>query len=223
MIKLVMYDLDGTLFDTAGEIAAAVNLTLTGYGADTVDESRVRAWIGYGAAKLIEEAWRTMTPGRTQLYEVMASFRRHYHETAGKSSKPYPYVMETLKQVKALGIKQAVITNKESAFTSRVLVMHGLEGFFDLVVSGDTLAVRKPNPVVIQHCLEVLKQKADESIFVGDSDIDVTTAKAAGVECWVVPYGYNADRDIQQAGADRLIDDLRAVLDGVQDCMECQD
>lgn len=221
MIKLVMYDLDGTLFDTASEIAAAVNLTLAEYGAEAVDEWRVRAWIGHGAVKLIEEAWRTMKPG-AKLDEVMATFTRHYHETVGKSSKPYPYVMETLKQVKALGIKQAVITNKESTFTQRVLAMHGLDEFFDLVISGDTLAVRKPNPAVIQYCLNTLKQTAEQSVFVGDSDIDVATAKAAGVECWAVPYGYNSGRDIQQAGADRLIDDLRAVLDDVQDCTECE-
>jgi phosphoglycolate phosphatase len=162
-----------------------------------------------------------MKPG-AKLDEVMTTFTRHYHETVGKSSKPYPYVMETLKQVKALGVKQAVITNKESTFTQRVLAMHGLVGFFDLVISGDTLAVRKPNPAVIQHCLKQLKQTAEQSIFVGDSDIDVATAKAAGVECWAVPYGYNSGRDIQQAGADRLIDDLRAVLDDVQDCTECE-
>lgn len=222
MIKLVMYDLDGTLFDTASEIAAAVNLTLEEFGAEPVDEWRVRAWIGHGAVKLIEDAWRTMKPGH-QLGDVMASFTRHYHDTVGKSSKPYPYVMETLQQLKALGIKQAVITNKESSFTGRVLEMHGLEGFFDLVVSGDTLPVRKPDPAVIQHCLNALGQTAGKSIFVGDSDIDVATAKAAGVECWAVPYGYNAGRDIRQAGADRLIDDMRAVLDHVQDCMECED
>lgn len=221
MIKLVMYDLDGTLIDTASEIAAALNLTLAGFGAETVDEWRVRAWIGHGAVKLIEQAWQTMNPG-TSLEAVMMAFTRHYHDTVGKSSQPYPYVMETLRQVKALGIKQAVITNKESAFTGRVLEMHGLDEFFDLVISGDTLPVRKPNPAVIQYCLKMLDESAESSLFVGDSDIDVATAKGAGVQCWAVPYGYNAGRDIQQAGADRLINDMRAVTEFLQDSIECE-
>lgn len=221
MIRLVMYDLDGTLLDTASEIAAAVNLTLSEFGAEAVDEWRVRAWIGHGAAKLIEEAWRTMEPG-TKLDAVMATFTRHYRDTVGKSSRPYPYVMETLRKVKALGIKQAVITNKESSFTQSVLERHGMLDLFDLVISGDTLPVKKPDPAVIQHCLHTLHEAAKNSIFVGDSDIDVATARAAGVVCWAVPYGYNAGRDIKQAGADRLIADVRAVTDFLQDNMECE-
>ncbi|MDP2248341.1 MAG: HAD family hydrolase [Nitrosomonadales bacterium] len=221
MIKLVMYDLDGTLIDTASEIAEALNLTLVEFGAETVDEWRVRAWIGHGAVKLIEEAWQTMEPDIT-LDVMMATFTRHYHDTVGKSSQPYPYVIETLRQVKALGIKQAVITNKESSFTKRVLAMHGLDDFFDLVISGDTLPVRKPDPAVIQHCMNTLNVTAEASLFVGDSDIDVATAKGAGVQCWAVPYGYNAGRDIKLAGADRLIDDLRAVREILQDKIECE-
>lgn len=219
MIKLVMYDLDGTLLDSASEIAAAVNLTLTEFGAHTVDESRVKAWIGHGAVKLIEEAWQTMESDAS-LEAVMATFTRHYRDTVGKSSQLYPYVMETLQQVKALGVKQAVITNKESLFTRRVLEMHGLDDFFDLVVSGDTLPVRKPDPAVIQHCLRTLNETTETSLFVGDSDIDVATAKGAGVVCWAVPYGYNTGRDIKLAGADRLIHDLRAVSGFLQDCIE---
>lgn len=219
MISLVMYDLDGTLLDTASEIAAAVNLTLTEFGAESVDEWRIRAWIGHGAAKLMEEAWRTMKPG-ARLDDVMASFSKHYRETVGKSSRPFPHVMETLRKVQALGIKQAVITNKETSFTQRVLEKHGMTDLFDLVISGDTLPVRKPDPAVIRHCLNTLHETPERSLYVGDSDIDVATAKAADVVCWAVPYGYNSGRDIKQAGADRLIDDLRAVHDYLQDNIE---
>lgn len=221
MIRLVMYDLDGTLIDTASEISAALNLTLTEFGATAVDEESVRAWIGHGAVKLVEKAWQTMEPG-VGLPMMMTTFTRHYHETVGTSSEPYPYVIETLRQIEALGIKQAVITNKESTFTSQVLQMHGLDDFFDLVISGDTLPVRKPDPAVIQHCLETLNETSASSLFVGDSDIDVATAKGAGVQCWVVPYGYNAGRDIAKAGADRLIADLRAVSEFLQDKIECE-
>lgn len=221
MTRLVMYDLDGTLIDTASEISAALNLALAEFGATAVEEEHVRAWIGHGAVKLVEKAWQTMEPD-VDLPMMMTTFTRHYHDTVGKSSRPYPYVIDTLRQVKAMGIKQAVITNKESSFTQRVLQMHGLDDFFDLVISGDTLPVRKPNPAVILHCLDTLNETPASSLFIGDSDIDVATAKGAGVQCWAVPYGYNADRDIAKAGADRLINDLRAVSEFLQDKIECE-
>lgn len=221
MIRLVMYDLDGTLIDTASEISAALNLALAEFGATAVDEEIVRAWIGHGAVKLVEKAWQTLEP-EVDLTVMMAAFTRHYHDTVGKSSRLYPYVIETLRQVDALGIKQVVITNKESLFTQRVLQMHGLGDFFDMVISGDTLPVRKPDPAVIRHCLDTLDQTPASSLFIGDSDIDVATAKGAGVQCWAVPYGYNAGRDIAKAGADRLITDLRAVSEFLQDKIECE-
>ncbi|CAG1003908.1 phosphoglycolate phosphatase [Methylophilaceae bacterium] len=212
MIRLVMYDLDGTLLDTASEIAGAVNLALADFGAQPVDEAVVRSWIGHGTVRLMQQAWQKID-AETEWDEVMAAFTKHYRQTVGTTSRPYPYVMETLGRLKDMGIKQAVVTNKETQFTRRVLEKHGLGDFFDLVVSGDTLPVRKPDPAVIHHCLRTLDETVENSLFVGDSDIDVATANSAGVQCWVVPYGYNAGRDVRLAGADRLIDDVRAVID----------
>ncbi|MDX9950866.1 MAG: phosphoglycolate phosphatase [Methylophilaceae bacterium] len=227
MIRLVMYDLDGTLLDTAGEIAAAVNLALAEFGGTAVDEARVRTWIGHGAARLIEEAWRASATPETlapiaPLEEVRAGFMRHYRNTVATSSRPYPHVLETLRRVRALGVKQAIITNKDAHFTARVLQQHGMSGLFDLVVSGDSLPVRKPDPGVVRHCLQTLQETPQHSLYVGDSDIDVATARGAGVTCWLVPYGYNGGRDVAQSGADRLIDDLRAVYVHLQDNIECE-
>lgn len=207
MIRLIMYDLDGTLLDTASEIAAAVNLTLAHYGAQAVSESTVKSWVGHGAAQLMRNAWQTIAPGPTY-EETMQTFTRFYQQTVGANSRPFPQVMETLQHFRSAGVLQAVVTNKESVFTRRVLEKHGMSEFFALVVSGDTLPVKKPDPAMIRHSLDVLAVKPAESLFVGDSDIDVATAKAAGVRCWVVPYGYNGGRDIAQAGADGLIAEL---------------
>ena len=207
MIRLIMYDLDGTLLDTASEIAAAVNMTLTHYGAQAVPEATVKSWVGHGAAQLMRNAWQTIAPGPTY-EETMQTFTRFYQQTVGTSSRPFPQVMETLQHFRAAGVLQAVITNKESVFTRRVLKTHGMNDFFALVVSGDTLPVKKPDPAMVRHCLQTLAVRAEESLFVGDSDIDVATAKAAGVRCWVVPYGYNGGRDIGEAGADRMIADM---------------
>jgi phosphoglycolate phosphatase len=212
-MALVMYDLDGTLIDTAGEIAMAVNATLTQYGHETVGEEKVTSWIGHGTVWLMQQAW----PNKSDIemvgtWEVvMETFMLHYKNVVGTISKPYPAVMETLSRLKKQGIKQAVVTNKEEPYTSKILAQHNMQDFFDVVVAGNTLPFKKPNPAVIEHCLKVLGESKQDSLFVGDSETDVTTAKNAGVTCWVVPYGYNAGRDIATASPDKLINSLDKV------------
>ena len=208
-----MYDLDGTLIDTAGEIAMAVNTTLNQYGYETVSEKQVTLWIGHGTAWLMQQAWPDKSDievARTWKV-VMESFMQHYNSVVGSESKPFPYAIQTLTSLKQQGIKQAVVTNKEQPYTSKILAQHNMESFFDMVVAGNTLPYKKPNAAVIKHCLQSLDEHKETSLFVGDSEIDVTTAKNAGVTCWVVPYGYNAGRDIRSANPDRLINCLDEV------------
>lgn len=211
-MQLIMYDLDGTLIDTASEIASAVNLTLESFAAQPVSMTEVRTWIGHGPVRLMQQAAEKIETG-ADWEAVMKAFNRHYQQTVGTTSQPYPFVMDTLMQIREGGIKQAVVTNKESLFTQRVLQCHGMDRLFDLVINGDTLPVRKPDPTVLQHCMRTLGSDAETSLFVGDSEIDVATARGAGVRCWVVPYGYNGIRDIRLAGADRQIGDVRSVLE----------
>ena len=110
--------------------------------------------------------------------------------------------------LKKQGVKQAVVTNKEEPYTSRILAQHNMQNFFDLVISGNSLPFKKPNAQVIEHCLKVLGEVKETSLFVGDSAIDIATAKNANVTCWVVPYGYNAGRDIREENPDKLIGNL---------------
>jgi phosphoglycolate phosphatase len=142
----------------------------------------------------------------------MSRFIHHYFETAGTQSHPYPHVMETLRKLNALGVQCAILTNKEGRFTERVISAHGLDqGQFSRVISGDTLPTKKPHPGGIHHLMAELGETAGTTLFVGDSEIDVATAKAAGVMCWAVPYGYNHGRPISQADPDRIVDDIRPV------------
>jgi phosphoglycolate phosphatase len=120
-------------------------------------------------------------------------------------------VLDTLKRAREYGVRQALVTNKESRFTERVLAMHGLQDAFDIVICGDSLPVKKPDPQVIVHCLSQLGASAGEALFVGDSEIDVSTAKAAGVIVWAVPYGYNLGKPIEDAQPDRIVPDIRDV------------
>ncbi|HEY8355126.1 MAG TPA: HAD-IA family hydrolase [Methylophilaceae bacterium] len=221
MIRLVMYDLDGTLLDSVAEIAAALNLALAEFGTDRVDEARVRAWVGHGPARLVETAWRELGMP-VPLEPVYESFIRHYRDIVATVCRPYPHVRETLKQVRELGVKQAIITNKDAQFTELVLQRLDMAEEFDLVVSGDSLPIRKPDPGVVRHCLQTLRETSRHSLYVGDSEVDVATAHGAGVTCWLVPYGYNGGRDVSLAGADRVIADLRELGDFLQNQIECE-
>jgi phosphoglycolate phosphatase len=207
-----MYDLDGTLLDTAGEIAHAVNLTLKDFGRAPVSEDDVRRWIGHGTGWLMQTAWKAAAGKADASWDdVMARFHHHYDQTAGTTSTAFPYVLETLQKARDYGVRQAIVTNKERRFTERVLQKHGLQDAFDMVICGDSLSVKKPDPGVIEHCLATLGATAGEALFIGDSDIDVSTARAAGVTCWAVPYGYNKGRPIEESNPDRIVPDIRDV------------
>lgn len=219
-MALVMYDLDGTLLDTADEIAQAVNLTLNEFGLKSVSVDQVRNWIGHGTGWLMKRAWEEQkgsadavnnSVNEADWDKVMQRFVHHYESTAGTTSTPFPFVFETLRKARDYGLKQAVVTNKETRFTNRILEKHGLTNLLDMVVCGDSLSVKKPNPAVIQHCLDTLGVAQGEALFVGDSSIDMATAKAAGVLCWAVPYGYNLGRPIADAMPDRIVPDIREV------------
>ena len=113
-----------------------------------------------------------------------------------------------------MGVKRAILTNKEGRFTDRVLSAHGLgASLLDAVVSGDTLPVKKPDPSGIRHLLTQFNSSAEDALFVGDSETDIKTARAAKLICWAVPYGYNHGRPIADEQPDRVVDDVRPVLE----------
>jgi len=212
-MALVMFDLDGTLLDTASEITESANRTLSHYQLPQVSEAQVRDWIGHGTGWMMRQAWNSVAkpPDDAHWAQVMEIFVYHYFECAGSDSRPYPDVLDALAQLQDLGVRRAIITNKERRFTERILERHRFTSMFDLVISGDTYAVKKPDPTVIYNCLHALNVSAGESLFVGDSSIDIATAKAAGVICWAVPYGYNMGQPIENSVPDRIVPTIKDV------------
>lgn len=212
-MALVMFDLDGTLFDTAGEITESANRTLRQYDLPMVTQDQVRDWIGHGTGWMMAQAWTSVAgaPNEAHWPEVMKAFIGHYYDCAGTNSPPYPDVLETLERLRVLGVKRAIVTNKESRFTDRLLQAHGLSDQFDHVVNGDTYPVKKPDPQVLYNCMNALGVVGTESLFVGDSWIDVQTAHAARVMVWAVPYGYNMGKPIASAEPDRVVPTIREV------------
>lgn len=218
ILNLVIFDLDGTLIETAGEIGLAVNRTLENFGLEPVSDADVRRWIGHGTGWLMKQAWidKGQDPESSpeQWEEVMARFIHHYYETAGTLSHPYPYVLQTLQKLGEMGVKRAVLTNKEARFTQRVLDAHRLHAdLLDAVVSGDTLPVKKPDPAGVHYLLQQFGADVEGTLFVGDSETDIKTARAAKVACWAVPYGYNHGRPVANENPDRVVEDVRPVLD----------
>ena len=219
-LRLVMFDLDGTLVATAGELQDAVNDTLQQFGLPPVDERQVQGWIGHGTRALLAQALaaascRPLAAIRSSdSFETLAAeFTRHYGRRCGTRSRLYPHVREVLGELRRCGVKVAVVTNKEQAFTRRVLEQHRLTPLFDAVLSGDTAPAKKPDPAGLRACMAALGAQAPECLLVGDSSIDVAAARAAGVAVWAVTYGYNMGQPIAQAAPDRALADLRPLLE----------
>ena len=216
---LVMFDLDGTLVETAPEIMDATNDTLRRFDLAEVTQQQVNDWIGHGTRELLIQA--LAHSGNTPVSAVRASaslnliayeFDKHYQTRCGTRSQLYPQVRETLTALRARGVKTAVVTNKEGRYTATVLDAHQLTPLLDCVVSGDTLPTKKPNPAGIDHCLAQFGVTKDRALFVGDSSIDVATARNGGVAVWALPYGYNMGETIESCNPDRVIADCSALL-----------
>lgn len=216
---LVMFDLDGTLIETAPEICDAVNDTLQHFGLAQVQQGQVDRWIGHGTRELLVQALaqvRRLTVEEVRRCDdlplIAAEFDRHYQRRCGTRSHLYPHVREVLQTLRAQGIYLAVVTNKEARYTRTVLAAHDLAPMFDRVVSGDTLPTKKPDPAGIQSCLAQFQVEAARALFVGDSSIDVASARNAGVPVWALPYGYNMGQPIAACGPDRVIPDFRPLV-----------
>lgn len=215
---LVLFDLDGTLIETAPEIADAVNDTLSRLRLPAVSQQQVNDWIGHGTRELLIQAlaFTGNTPAETVRHAdsfrlIEAEFSVFYARRCGTRSRLYPHVRETLQALRASGVKLAVVTNKEGRYTETVLRSHDLLSLFDRVISGDTLPAKKPDPAGIHDCMQRFGVARERTLFVGDSSIDVATARNAGVTVWALPYGYNMGQPIEACGADRVIPDFSAL------------
>ena len=215
---LILFDLDGTLIETAPEIADAVNDTLSECGRAGVSQQQVNDWIGHGTRELLIQAL-AFTDGLStneirnsnQFAAIEAVFTRHYQCRCGTRSHLYPHVREALTALRAAGAKLVVMTNKEGRYTDTVLNAHQMGPLFDRVISGDSLSVKKPNPLGIHECMAQFGASRERTLFVGDSSIDVATARAGGIAVWVVPYGYNMGEPITSCKPDRVITDFSAL------------
>jgi phosphoglycolate phosphatase len=216
---LIMFDLDGTLVETAPEIFDAVNDTLRHFALPEVTQQQVDDWIGHGTRELLIQALvfsakmnEATVRASDSLALCVSRFDRHYQQRCGTRSQLYPQVRETLTTLRQQGVKLAVVTNKEGRYTRTVLNAHSLTPLLDAVVSGDSFPAKKPDPMGVQSCLSQFGVAPERALFVGDSSIDVATARNAGVRVWMLPYGYNMGQPIEACAPDRIIADCSSLL-----------
>jgi phosphoglycolate phosphatase len=205
-VRAVLLDLDGTLLDTAPDIAGAANAMLADLGLRPLPAGMIRDFIGQGIARLVE---RCLAEGGTplacaQLEPALRSFGDHYRAVNGRSSRPFPGVMEGLRRMREASLKLACVTNKAEAFTSPLLEAAGLAPLLDAVVTSDQVGKRKPHPEPYLHACKVLAVSPDEAIVVGDSANDAEAGRAAGCRVLLVSYGYSEGRDVHALGADAI-------------------
>jgi len=208
----IVWDLDGTLVDSAPDLASALNTVLDKRGFFTLSNNEVRAMIGNGVPKLVERGFNAvgMRLEAAQLDELVAMFVKEYKICATEHTRPYPHIVETLEKICGMNIPMGVCTNKPEVFTSQILEALGLAEYFSSVVGGDTTSTRKPDPQPVLACLGGLVSEPVSSLMIGDSVHDVHAAHAAGVTIGVVPWGYRS-APVEELGADFVLSDITAL------------
>lgn len=207
-VSAVIVDLDGTLLDTVADLAAAVNAMLADLGRTPLPLARVRDFVGKGAEVLVHRALTDTLDGRADaatFAPAMAAFLRHYQRENGLHARCYPDVVEGLEAMRGAGLRLAVVTNKPHAFTVPLLHQQGLSGFFELVVSGDSLPRKKPDPMPMLHVCERFGVPPQRMLAIGDSVNDALAARAAGMCVMAVPYGYNEGLEVQSLDVDAIV------------------
>jgi phosphoglycolate phosphatase len=205
-IRAVILDLDGTLIDTAEEIAAAMDRTLDELRLPRVPATEVRNMIGGGVPRLVERALRHLGVAGIDVGGAIERFEAHYAQTVATTAPLFPGVMAGLEQLEERGFRLAVVTNKPRFFTEQLLERAGILRFFTAVAAGDDGVRKKPHGDMLEAACRAMGTNAGETLMLGDSDNDVAAARAAGCPVWCVPYGYNEGRAARSLRCDRLVE-----------------
>lgn len=199
---LVLFDLDGTLIDSAAQLALAVNLTLADLGLEQADEAVIRTWVGNGADKLIQRALAYREADPELFAKARPIFFQHYNACLLQGLAMYDGVARSLRRLQTQGYKQAIVTNKPSDFVAPILDALGISDCFALWLGGNCVPVKKPSPEPLLHACQELGVSPARTLMVGDSENDVLAAKAAGMKVVGLTYGYNYGRPIADSRPD---------------------
>ena len=198
-----IFDLDGTLLDTLQDLKASTNHALRSHGLPERTTEEVRQFVGNGVRKLIERAVPENTPQEV-LEAVFADFRKHYMDHCLDATAPYPGIIDMLRRLKAQGKRMAIVSNKLDPAVKE-LNERFFKEYIDLAVGESDTVRRKPAPDMVNTILQTLGITKEEMVYVGDSEVDLETARRAGMDCVSVTWGFRDEEQLLAAGASRLV------------------
>ncbi|MBF0165304.1 MAG: phosphoglycolate phosphatase [Magnetococcales bacterium] len=209
--QALLFDLDGTLVDSAPDLWRAMNHVLRLEGREPLPLEKVRHLVGHGARALLARGLlddeTAEPPTNDPAFEgAVRAFLDHYAEHLTDHSRPYPEVPEVLAELAGRGFALAVVTNKPERFSRKMLDQLDLARFFTVVIGGDTLPTRKPDPTPLLHALERLNVSLEQGIMIGDSETDLEAARRAGMPVILCAHGYNRGEDVRTLLPDRVMD-----------------
>ena len=215
-VELVLFDLDGTLVDSVGDLAWCGNEMLRTLKMPLRSPQAARTWVGNGLQRFVK---RVLTndmnaePEAALFNEGLEIFSRLYGDHASDHCEVYPGAVETLRYLSDRSMHLACVTNKPEPFTSRLIEAMGLDSYFELVVAGNTTTRIKPDPMPLHYAADYFELEYRACLMVGDSSNDVLAARAAEFAIVCVPYGYNHGKDISASNPDLVVENLTELID----------
>ena len=214
--EMVLIDVDGTLVDSVPDLAYCVDTMMSELGMPRRGEKRVRHWVGNGVERLVKRALVNQLDGEPDeaLYvRALPVFEALYRDNTSKRSCLYPGVEEALDFLQTTGVRMGCVTNKASQFTLPLLKDLGVDDYFEIVICGDMVERKKPDPQSLLMAAEQLETEPRASMMIGDSMSDVNAARAAGFQIVCMSYGYNHGEDIRDYDPDAVLDSMDEIRD----------
>ena len=207
----IIWDLDGTLLDTLADLTASTNAALAAFGYPARTLEQIRQVVGNGAANQIRKSLPEDAP---DFEAVLAFYKAHYRAHCCGETKPYPGILEALDALKARGVKMAVVSNKPDAATKALCSLH-FGDRLDLAVGECEGVARKPAPDSVHRALALLGGR--DPVYIGDSEVDVVTARNAGLPCICVGWGFRPVQALRDAGATVIAPDIASLMDDLME------
>ena len=208
--EVLLFDLDGTLVDSATDLHRAMNMSLNALQLPTVTEAQVRVWVGKGTALFCQSTLQHLTgkvdPAQQQ--QLLDTFLKIYNADPCVETQPFDGILEFLEWGLAQKKTMICVTNKPEAPARAIVDQLGMNHYFADVIGGDRFEERKPHPRQLLHCVEQYAQSKDQVLMIGDSSNDVEAARRAGIDCVVVSYGYNHGENILDCQPQQVVDNL---------------
>jgi phosphoglycolate phosphatase len=195
-IKIIIFDLDGTLVDSSVDICHAINYAIEGTGIKPVNVERTIQLIGEGISRLFEKLL-SAEKSDADRHVLAERFMEHYNKHLTDNTPLYPGVKDILEALS--GFRKVIITNKRHDASAKILDTLGIAKYFDFIVGSDSTPGKKPSPIPIQFVLEKFSIKPEDAVIIGDSNFDVDAGKAAGIKTIAVTYGYRPVEALQEA------------------------